>query len=139
MRTFPWILFVAAALMGCASSSVESRRTERSAAYQALSPEAKALVDQGKIKVGMSMDAVYIAWGKPSRIMTGETEKGETSTWYYTGTTWEEYRYWNYRRFHHGRQIYTEPYVDTDYVARDYDRAEIVFENGVVKSWKTIQ
>jgi hypothetical protein len=126
-------------LAGCTTGSIESRRGERASAYQALSPEMRALVDQGKIKVGMPMDAVYISWGKPDQVMSGESEKGETTTWFYTGTTWEEYRFWNYRRFHRGRDTYTVPYMDTDYIARDYVRAEIVFENGVVKSWKTMQ
>ncbi len=139
MKPMLWIACLALALAGCATSSIESRRAERAAVYQSLSPEMRALLDQGKIKVGMPMDAVYIAWGKPSQVMAGESEKGETVTWLYNGTEWEEYRYWNSRSFHHGRHVYREPFLDTDYVPRDYVRAEIVFENGVVKSWKTMQ
>ncbi len=59
MKTFLLPLLLAAfALGGCATSSVDSRRTERRAAFDALPPETKSAVDQGQVKVGMSMDAV---------------------------------------------------------------------------------
>ncbi len=48
---------------GCATSTIESRSRERAAAYAALSPEWRDLVSHGQIKVGMPMDAVYVAWG----------------------------------------------------------------------------
>jgi hypothetical protein len=32
------------------------------------------------------MDAVYIAWGKPSQVLQGESSQGSTITWLYTGT-----------------------------------------------------
>ena len=41
-------------LAGCATSTVESRKQERSSAYAALSSEDKAMVDSGQIRVGMS-------------------------------------------------------------------------------------
>ena len=72
MRSLLLILLLVS-LAGCATSSVESRRKERSSAYTSLSPEMKALVDQGRIQVGMPMDAVYIAWGKPAQILQNES------------------------------------------------------------------
>ena len=56
------VLFVCVLLAGCATSTIESRKKERAATYGALPLEQKEFVDKGQIKVGMSQDAVYIAW-----------------------------------------------------------------------------
>ena len=124
---------------GCASTStIQTRKQERSAAYSSLAPEFKTVVDQGQIKVGMPMDAVYIAWGKPSQIAVGESSQGPLTTWLYYGTTFEEYRYWNYRPIPSGRYYWSEPYLDRDYMPRKYVRAEVTFQNGLVASWQTL-
>jgi hypothetical protein len=132
-------LMLAMFATGCATSTIEKRRSERSLAYGSLPAESRALVDQGQIAVGMTKDAVYIAWGKPSQIFTGQNERGTTTTWVYTGTAWQEHRFWNYRMRGYGRYGYTaEPYLDYDYVPRSYQSAEVTFENGVVKSWRNL-
>ena len=138
MKHFSYILLMTLALTGCATSTVESRKHERMAAYSSLSPEMKSLVDQKRIKVGMSMDAVYIAWGKPSQILTGESSQGNTVTWLYHGTYLEAHRYWTSRPYFHGRYCYPETYLESDYYPRSYVRAEVVFENGVVKEWRSL-
>jgi hypothetical protein len=111
-------------LAGCATSTVQSRKQERYAAYEALAPEMRGLVDQGQIKVGMTMDAVYIAWGPPGRVLQGENEAGRTTTWVYYGTYVQEVRYWGYYGLYY--QYYPTTYV----------RAQAVFINDVVKSWQ---
>jgi hypothetical protein len=120
-------------LAGCATSAnlFEKRRAERAVAYNALSPELKAAVDQGEIKVGMPEDAVYIAWGPPAQILRSGSEQGEITRWLYTGSYMEEYRYWTGSR---GRG-FPSAQLQYDYVPRDYVSAEVVFSNGVVKSW----
>ena len=125
-------------LTGCKSSTVETRRAERPDAYAALQPDQKTLVDQGQIKVGMTEDAVYIAWGKPAQVVTSEDQTGRTTTWLYHGTTLEESRYWSYREVSRDGRIYLERYLDRDYNARDYISSEIVFQNGVVVRWRTL-
>ncbi len=45
------------------------------------------MVDQGNIAVGMSADAVYLAWGKPNAVWQGEDGKTRTERWTYTRTT----------------------------------------------------
>jgi len=113
-------------LTGCATSTtIESRKKERYAAYQALPPELKSAADQGQVKPGMTADAVYISWGPPSQIIRGGDEGGETTTWIYTGGYVQETRYWGYRRLHY------------DYYPGTYVRAQVVFVNGVVKQWQT--
>jgi hypothetical protein len=140
-----WIVFVALIVAlgtGCATSTVEKRRVERATAYDALAPDLRGLVDAGQIKVGMPMDAVYIAWGKPSQVYTGQSEQGKaTTTWVYTGTAWQEQRVWRNRsHLHHGFYAYSGPdlYLDSDYVPRTFASAQVVFEDGAVKSWNTL-
>ena len=119
----PAIFFVTA---GCASTdSLASRKQERHAAYAALPPDMKASVDQGRVKAGMNMDAVYLAWGKPSQVVAGGNQAGETTTWIYEGGYVDEERYWGPRRVHY------------DYTPRTYVRGQVVFVNGVVKEWQT--
>ena len=117
-------------LAGCATTStIQSREQERAAAYASFSPEVKALVNQGRIAVGMTPDAVYIAWGKPDEVLQSGNQNGEFTTWVYRGAFLEETRYWVGRRF---------PHLEHDYEPRSYVRAEIVFANGVVQSWRTL-
>ncbi len=113
---------------GCATSSIESRRRERSSAYSALSPEMKALVDDGQIRRGMPQDAVYIAWGKPSQVLHQEDDRGLVTFWLYHGGWLEETRYWPY----------PSRVPITDYQPRTYVSAEITFVNGIVESWRTL-
>jgi hypothetical protein len=119
------ILLAGLVLAGCATSTVQSRKQERYAAYEALTPEMRGLVDQGQIKVGMTTDAVYIAWGPAGRVLQGENEAGKTTTWVYYGSYVQEVRYWGYRNLHY------------DYYPTTYVRAQVVFVDGVVKSWQT--
>jgi len=131
------VLFVA----GCATNTVETRKRERPAAYDALTPEMKTLVDMGQIKVGMPMDAVYIAWGKPTQVSTGQSPDGKNiTTWIYSGTAWQEYRYWSYRHYYYGRHGagYAAPTIDYDYIPYSYTAAEVTFQDGVVKSWRNL-
>lgn len=128
-----------ALLAGCATSStIESRKRERAAAYAALAPETQALVDRGQIKVGMSTDAVYIAWGRPGEILQSEDHRGAVTIWLYHGGWMEETRYWSYRQIGSGESAYLERYLERDYQPRTYVRAEIVFANGVVRQWRTL-
>lgn len=123
-------LGLVAVLAGCVTpSTVESRIQERRAAYDAFSPEVRQLADAGRIRPGMDFDAVYIAWGKPDEVLASGDQRGEFVTWVYRGAFLEETRYWVGRRF---------PHLAHDYESRSYVRAEIVFFEGKVKSWRTL-
>ncbi len=134
---FCWFILVLA-LVGCATSTIESRRKEKLSSYQMLSPELKALVDKGQIKVGMPADAVYISWGQPTQIIEGEKDQGRTTTWLYQSSYLEEYRFWNYREVALRDGVFLERYLDTDYTPRSFLRAEITFVGGLVTSWRTL-
>jgi len=131
------VLLVAFLPGGCATrQNPEVRRQEKAAAYANLSPDFKSLVDQGQIKVGMPMDAVYIAWGKPSDVIQGESSQGRLITWLYYGTTFEEYHYWGYRPYDYRYSYYASPTLERDYVPRNYVKAEVTFLNGIVSTWR---
>jgi hypothetical protein len=146
MKNFGLALLLAVFACGCATtpkSTVETRKAERASAYAALTPEQRALVDQGHIKIGLGEDAVFIAWGEPSQVQKSETAAGPVTTWIYTGTGYQEQRRWNYNRYGGayyggGRRGYVQPLptLDYEYVPYRYTAAKVFFEKGVVKSWK---
>lgn len=125
---------------GCATkSTIDTRRAEKSNFYQTLPADQKAIVDSGQIRVGMSEDAVYIAWGKPSEVLQSEDASGHFTTWRYYGSWLEETRYWAYREVNGGPSgVYLERYLTSDYNPRDYVRAEIIFKDGRVLRWGTL-
>lgn len=140
-RWVGWLaMAVALALTaGCATtrSTIDTRKQERYGVYSGLSPEFRALVDEGRIKVGMPMDAVYIAWGKPAQVVGGESAEGAHTVWLYEGTQLQEYRYWAYRPYSSRYRYYSSPSLEYDYYPASYTSAEVIFENGVVKQWRT--
>jgi hypothetical protein len=76
-------------LNGC--TTVETRINERPAAFQSLSPGDQALVQQGRIREGMSRDAVYIAWGPPNEQAPGRNRGATVDTWIYYATDAGDY------------------------------------------------
>jgi hypothetical protein len=72
-------------LSGC--STVSSRINENRADFDRLSPADRALVSEGKIRGGMSQEAVYIAWGRPEQKAVGAMRNVPTETWLYVITT----------------------------------------------------
>jgi hypothetical protein len=137
-RTF--LLFLGFLLLsGCTTSTIESRKKEKAAAYAALTPEERELVAKGQIKVGMSQDSVYIAWGPPADILESQAgNSGVQTTWLYYGTSMQETRYWTFRQVPSQGHVFLERYLDRDYDPHDYVRAEIVFVDGRVASWRTL-
>jgi hypothetical protein len=114
-------------LAGCASTStVQSRKQEKYAAYQALSPEMKTAVDQGRVTAGMPMDAVFIAWGKPSQVVSGGgNQLAESVTWLYQHNYLQQTEYLGARGVYYG------------YTPGAYTHAQVVFVNGIVVQWQT--
>src|SRR5262249_45183162 len=116
-----WSLVATSALFFSACSTVETRIDKNRTAFEQLPAKEKALVTQGKISVGMSEMAVYLAWGQPQQKATGMVHNTPTESWVYTVTTsaYGPYGYgpywyggWGYAgpvRFvglHHGHRFY---------------------------------
>ena len=107
------------------TSTIQSRKQERLAAYQALPPDMRAAVDQGSLKAGMNPDAVWIAWGPSSQVLVGGNQSGETTTWVYRGSYLQETRIWGRWRMYYA------------YTPISYTRAQVIFANGAVREWQT--
>lgn len=121
-------------LAGCATSTVQSRKADNILDYNAFSSEVRELVDRGQIKVGMTTNAVFIAWGRPSKILTEESADRLITAWLYHGTWVESIPYWSYTPSRYGWGTYDHrvlPY------ARIYVRAEVVFQDDHVIRWRT--
>jgi hypothetical protein len=146
-RLLRWIIALPllAALAGCSSPSatdpklIAKRRTERSAAYAALSDDHRSQVDSGQIKVGMNEDAVYIAWGVPAQVLRSGDSSGERTTWLFHSSTTDEYLFWRYREVpRKDGTVFLERFLDRDYNYRDYVSAELVFSGGQLQSWRML-
>lgn len=141
-----WMLHLVLLLtvVGCASSAKDPRNIakrikERSALFQTLSAEDQALINQGQIKVGMTPDEVYLAWGSAAQELKSEDITGRTDVWLYQDTASDEYVYWNYRevRRQDGTSFF-DRYPETTYNFHDYVSAELTFRGGKLASWRTL-
>ena len=76
--------FLALALVLAGCSTPESRIKSNPQAYASLSPADQELVREGKIRVGLSRAAVFLAWGKPDRVRYGVRQGHPFEVWIYT-------------------------------------------------------
>jgi hypothetical protein len=86
----PWALLACiatGALLFSSCSTVSTRIDSHRAAFDQLSSPDRELVSQGKIRGGMSQEAVYIAWGQPQQKATGVVRDVPTETWVYLAST----------------------------------------------------
>jgi hypothetical protein len=118
-----------------------------------MSPTDQALVQQGKIREGMSQDAVYIAWGPPSQRVPGRNRGRIVETWIYDATAAGDYPgpfYYGYPygygpgfygsygrrlgRFH--RHYFYDPFYDPFFYSHAnivrYPERTVSFQNGRV-------
>lgn len=139
LRAIALVVFLVAAA-GCATpSTVASRRQERAAAYEALPVEMRAVVDAGRLKVGMSEDAVYIAWGKPAQKLQSGDASGEQVLWLYQGTTSDTYLNWRYQTMlRPDGSTFLDRTLQRDLDVREYVAAELTFREGRLTSWRTL-
>ena len=73
----------AAVLLLTSCGTTGQRISQHPEIYQRLSPRDQALVSQGQIRLGMTMDAVWLAWGIPEQKIPGYGRGHPTETWVY--------------------------------------------------------
>jgi hypothetical protein len=73
----------AAALLLTSCGTTGQRISQHPEIYQHLSPKDQTLVSQGQIRPGMTMDAVWLAWGTPEQQIPGDAHGRPTDTWVY--------------------------------------------------------
>jgi hypothetical protein len=106
-------------LTGCATT--ETRISQHPEMYQRLSPGDQALVREGKIRNGMSQEAVYLAWGGPDQKTTGIVQGRPAETWVYTGTSHYPYPY-GWGPGYYGRGFYGYGHVRRHWRGRGHYR-----------------
>jgi outer membrane protein assembly factor BamE (lipoprotein component of BamABCDE complex) len=79
-RTFG---IAAAALLFTSCGTPGTRISQQPEVYQRLSPRDQALVSKGQIRLGMTTDAVWLAWGTPEQTIPGSGRGRPTETWVY--------------------------------------------------------
>jgi hypothetical protein len=83
------LLFVLPACLlfaSCAPSTPQARIQQQPEKFESLSAKHRDLVEKGQIDQGMSQDAVYLAWGSPSRVFQGSKNDRVTERWDYAGS-----------------------------------------------------
>ncbi len=139
-NTLVGLAMAAAVLLfsACQSATPQTRIQENPALYESLPHADQALVAQGRIRNGMSPQAVYLAWGAPnSQPYVGQTGKKRVERWVYTTlqpvtvmNNWP-HPYW-------GRYgWYDAMGPDTAYIPRT--TATVTFENEKVVSWEALR
>jgi hypothetical protein len=78
----------ASALILTSCSTTETRISDHPEIFQTLSPNDQALVKTGKIREGMSQNAVWLAWGTPDQKATGVAHGRPVETWIYNEYTY---------------------------------------------------
>jgi outer membrane protein assembly factor BamE (lipoprotein component of BamABCDE complex) len=129
--SFAAVALCAALLAGC--DTPDSRIKSSPDVFARLNPDQQALVKNGQIAIGFSMDAVKLAIGDPSRIVIRTTATGQHEVWHYVtyednqgiiiyGGYWHRYRGWGGPYFWGG-----VPYYD-GYPARVHERLRVIFD-----------
>jgi hypothetical protein len=78
-------LVIALAVSSCAHPR-EKRIASNPQIYQALSPSDQVLVQQGRIREGLSKEGVFIALGRPDQVAEGKQRGARIEKWTYMGT-----------------------------------------------------
>ena len=80
-----FVLVIATAGFLCNCSTVSTRIDERPGVFQSLTKDDQRLILAGRIATGMSEDAVYFAWGKPSYNFQSVRDGIIITSWEYVG------------------------------------------------------
>ncbi|HZR77932.1 MAG TPA: hypothetical protein VFA58_01930 [Chthoniobacterales bacterium] len=94
MKTISKIFLLGLGAVGLCLTSCETldnRISEHQDMFNSLSPRDQALVRQGQIRSGMSMNAVWLAWGSANVKTNGEMRGRPTETWVYVSNRYAPY------------------------------------------------
>ena len=77
------LVLSASAIVLTSCSTTETRISDHPEIFQTLAPRDQELVKAGKIREGMSQNAVWLAWGIPDQKATGVAHGKSVETWIY--------------------------------------------------------
>lgn len=86
MNPLLYLLIAALFFASCAPSTPQARIQRQPEKFESLSRPHQQLVEQGRIDRGMSQDAVFLAWGPPSRTFQGSKNNRLSERWDYAGS-----------------------------------------------------
>ncbi len=126
-------------LGACQTVSPADRIGQNPAMFSMLSPEQRALVQQGRICEGMTKDAVYLAWGNPDTPPVVGQENG---------ASYEKWIYMEYLPVTVDTVgitagcVYHGPWhggsgVTTSTAMISAERAWVMFQNNIVTAWES--
>lgn len=72
-------------LVSCTASTPQTRIAKNPAMFQALTPTQQDLVSRGRIDRGLPMDGVFLAWGRPDRVVEWDRSGSRLERWTYLG------------------------------------------------------
>ncbi len=78
------LLVCSVAVTSCVNP-IQARVSAYPGMYEKLKPAEKEAVNSGAVKDGMSKDAVYLAWGAPSRVGRARRDGKVFERWGYAG------------------------------------------------------
>jgi hypothetical protein len=133
-------------LVSCVPSTPQTRIQQSPDKFSALSSKQQGLVQQGQITRGMSPDAVYLAWGRPSGVFQGSKNGKNTERWDYAGSR-PVYTTGFYGAYGYGPYGYNGPYghhgysgwgmgISPEVAYIPYRIASVWFVNSRVDSWE---
>jgi len=128
MRHPALILLAVLLASGCATNSIARRKQERLDAYSNLPASHQVAVEQGRLLEGMTTNAVYIAWGKPSET----SSEGTTIKWLYHEKEYEEQKHTTIAV---GPRVYGIPEETRTLYSRSVLRKSVTFDQGLVREW----
>jgi hypothetical protein len=125
-------------LSGC--NTFQHRVTQKAEVFNSLDAATQARLKAGDIRLGDTMDEVYIALGAPDEKRNRTTSQEQTTVWIYTHS-WQEYRGNAYRGTHSmivedtltgSRRVYYEPVMVSVYEDRTEEDLRVIFKDNRV-------
>jgi len=145
MKTFTPLLLIGLALASCVPMTPQARIDQHPEKFTRLSAQHQILVRQGKIALGMTQDAVAIAWGEPAERFVGTKGTTTTERWdyedsrpLYTTPSFNNYPGPydpNHRHLHHGDGWGMGPEI----VYVPSRTGSVWFLNDRVESWERVR
>jgi len=156
MKRILMMLSAALMLASCVPSTPQLRIQQDPRKFAVLSESHKALVQQGQIARGMTPDAVYLAWNRPSRVFHGSNKDGKMiERWDYAASRpvqvtsfYGSYGYYGYGGHgHHGYHGYHGNHgysgvgfgFGPDMAYIPYRVASVWFVNNRVDAWERVK
>jgi len=141
---------VLASLILTSCSTPQTRISDHPDLFQSLSRSDQALVSQGRIRYGMSRNAVWLAWGSPDSKVIGNMRGHSTETWLYLDyVTYPYYPYYGpyglgYGPYGPGFGFFGDPFYDPFYYSLippsiPYPNKTVTFSNSRVMSFQYLE